>query len=143
MRKITLRPAVPGDAARGLLWDHHLPRERFRELTETGRALWICGGEEKAGLLRWGYFWDEIPFLNLIWLHESCRGEGAGRAAMALWEDSLRKAGCRAAMTSTQADEGAQHFYRKLGYRDTGSLILTLPGFEQPTELILIKPLTG
>ena len=106
-------------------------------------ALWICGGEEKAGLLRWGYFWDEIPFLNLIWLHESCRGEGAGRAAMALWEDSLRKAGCRAAMTSTQADEEAQHFYRKLGYRDTGSLILTLPGFEQPTELILIKPLTG
>ena len=62
---------------------------------------------------------------------------------MALWEDSLRKAGCRAAMTSTQADEGAQHFYRKLGYRDTGSLILTLPGFEQPTELILIKLLTG
>ena len=70
MRKITLRPAVPGEEARWLFWDHHLPRERFRELTETGRALWICGGEEKAGLLRWGYFWDEIPFLNLIWLHE-------------------------------------------------------------------------
>ena len=83
MRKITLRPAVPGEEARWLFWDHHLPRERFRELTETGRALWICGGEEKAGLLRWGYFWDEIPFLNLIWLHESCRGDGAGRAAMA------------------------------------------------------------
>ena len=76
MRKITLRPAVPGEEARWLFWDHHLPRERFRELTETGRALWICGGEEKAGLLRWGYFWDEIPFLNLIWLHESCRGKG-------------------------------------------------------------------
>ena len=54
MRKITLRPAVPGEEARWLFWDHHLPRERFRELTETGRGLWICGGEEKAGLLRWG-----------------------------------------------------------------------------------------
>ena len=61
---------------------------------------------------------------------------------MALWEERLRAEGFRAAMTSTQADEEAQHFYRKLGYRDTGSLILTLPGLEQPTELILIKDLS-
>lgn len=142
MRKVTLRPAVRGEEARWLFWDPHLPRPRFRELAEAGRALWIYDGEEKAGLLRWGYFWDEIPFLNLIWLHECCRRQGTGRAAMALWEERLRAEGFRAAMTSTQADEEAQHFYRKLGYRDTGSLILTLPGLEQPTELILIKDLS-
>lgn len=110
-----------GEEARWLFWDHHLPRERFRELTETGRALWICGGEEKAGLLRWGYFWDEIPFLNLIWLHESCRGEGPEGRPWALWEDSLRKAGCRAAMTSTRGRGGAA-LLPEGWLPDTGSL---------------------
>ncbi|NLV92595.1 MAG: GNAT family N-acetyltransferase, partial [Firmicutes bacterium] len=40
-------------------------------------------------------------------------------------------------MTSTQADEEGQHFYRKLGYRDIGGFVL--PG--EPLELIMIKEL--
>ena len=38
-------------------------------------------------------------------------------------------------LTSTLADETAQHFYRKLGYRDTGSLLLP----NEALEIILIK----
>lgn len=38
-------------------------------------------------------------------------------------------------MTSTLANEGAQHFYRKLGYRDAGCLLLE----REPLELMLIK----
>lgn len=44
-------------------------------------------------------------------------------------------------MTSTQVDENAQHFYRKLGYQDAGGLLLNSPGFEQPMELFLVKQL--
>lgn len=46
-------------------------------------------------------------------------------------------------MTSTQVDETAQHFYRKLGYRDAGGLLLDVPGYEQPMELFLIKAIDG
>ena len=40
---------------------------------------------------------------------------------------------------STQVDESAQHFYRKLGYKDCGGMVIDLSGYEQPMELFLIK----
>ena len=42
-------------------------------------------------------------------------------------------------LTSTQVDEDAQHFYRRLGYRDCGGLVMDVPGYEQPMELFLVK----
>ena len=42
-------------------------------------------------------------------------------------------------MTSTQVDESAQHFYRKIGYKDCGCLVLDIPELEQPMEMFLIK----
>jgi hypothetical protein len=38
-------------------------------------------------------------------------------------------------MTSTLANENAQHFYRKLNYKDAGSLLLP----DEPLEIIFIK----
>ena len=51
----------------------------------------------------------------------------------------MRAAGCGMVMTSTQVDESAQHFYRKLGYRDAGGFVVDIPGCEQPMELIMVK----
>ncbi len=42
-------------------------------------------------------------------------------------------------LTSIQTDETAQHFYRKIGYKDCGALIMTIPGYEQPMEMFLEK----
>ena len=36
-------------------------------------------------------------------------------------------------------DEDAQHFYRKLGYKDCGGLTVDVPGYEQPMELFMVK----
>ena len=60
---------------------------------------------------------------------------------MRYWEDEMRRQNHGMVMTSTQSDETAQHFYRKLGYRDAGCLLLDLPGYAQPTELFFAKPL--
>ncbi|MNP74328.1 hypothetical protein D3C76_1711890 [compost metagenome] len=49
----------------------------------------------------------------------------------------MKQKGYDMVMTSTQADEGAQHFYRKLGYKDAGCLILD----SQPLEILLTKKL--
>jgi len=40
-------------------------------------------------------------------------------------------------MTSTQANEQAQHFYRKLGYKDSGCLLL----HDDPVEIFFVKQL--
>lgn len=51
----------------------------------------------------------------------------------------MKQAGYGMVMTSTQVDETAQHFYRKLGYKDAGGFVINIPKYQQPMELILIK----
>lgn len=51
----------------------------------------------------------------------------------------MRNHGYKMVMTSTQVDEEAQHFYRKLGYVEKGSLFLDNTPFEQLQEMFMIK----
>ncbi|WP_019912325.1 GNAT family N-acetyltransferase [Paenibacillus sp. HW567] len=90
-----------------------------------------------AGWMRYGYFWDNIPFLNMIWIDEPYRSNGLGKRALLFWEAEMKRKGFHLVMTSTQANEGAQHFYRKLGYRDSGCLLLE----DEPLEILLTKKL--
>ena len=126
------------------LWnrfDHHLSRSGFEKKVREKMA-WILYIEDfPVGVLRWGLFWDTIPFLNLIYLDSSCRRNGLGRWAMGCWEKEMRRQGYPLVMVSTQVDEEAQHFYRKLGYRDIGAITMDFPGFEQPLEMFLAKDL--
>lgn len=55
------------------------------------------------------------------------------------WENEMRNLGYKMLMTSTQADEQAQHFYRKLGYVEKGCLVFDNTPATQPLEMILIK----
>ena len=55
------------------------------------------------------------------------------------WENDMKTMEYGMLMTSTQVDENAQHFYRKLDYKDCGGFIVDVPGYEQPTEMIMIK----
>jgi N-acetylglutamate synthase-like GNAT family acetyltransferase len=91
----------------------------------------------QAGLLRFGLFWDSIPFMNQLWVEPTRRGVGIGRQLVGCWEERMRTLGFSQVLTSTLADEQAQHFYRKLGYIDTGALIL--PG--ESLEIIFRKSL--
>ena len=54
-------------------------------------------------------------------------------------EKVRNKQGYGMLITSTQVDEDAQHFYRKLGFKDCGGFIIDVPGYEQPMEMIMIK----
>ena len=90
---------------------------------------------------RYNLFWDNIPFLTLINLDENYQGKGFGRKAMLSWEKEMRKHGYKMVMTSTQVDEQVQHFYRKLGYAEEGSLSFDNTPLEQPMEMFLLKKL--
>ena len=94
---------------------------------------------EPTGLLRYNLFWDQIPFCTLLFIDPARQRQGLGRLLMARWEADMRAQGCELLMTSTQADEEAQHFYRKIGFQDCGGFTLPVPGYAQPTELIMVK----
>ena len=67
------------------------------------------------------------------------QGKGYGKKLMEYWENDMKSQGYGMLLTSTQVDEEAQHFYRKLGYKDCGGLIIDNPKYEQPMELFLSK----
>lgn len=121
--------------------DKHLQEDEFFRKIDNHMGYVLTSDDVPLGLLRYFLFWDSIPFCSLLYIREDMRGKGGGRALIDHWETDMAKRGYDLAMTSTQADETAQHFYRKLGYNDCGSLLLPFPGYEQPTELIMIKDL--
>jgi ribosomal protein S18 acetylase RimI-like enzyme len=94
-------------------------------------------GSKIIGWLRYSYFWDNTPFMNMIFVDASYRCKGIGRELVEFWEIEMKNKGYRLGMTSTLSNELAQHFYRKLGYKDSGSLLLE----NEPLEIIFTKKL--
>lgn len=130
-----VRRAIMADLDWLAAHDRHIAREELEESLRRGRLLLMEQGGERVGWLRWNLFWDNTPFMNLLYLLEGRRGQGLGKAMVARWEADMAALGHKLVMTSTQSNEDAQHFYRRLGYRDAGALLL--PG--EPAELLFIK----
>ena len=106
------------------------------ELKIRDNRVYVISDEDKPiGILRYSLFWDNTPFLNLIELVESYQGKGFGKQAMKCWENEMHNLGYKFVMTSTLSDEQAQFFYRKLGYKDSGCLLLR----NEPLEILLVK----
>lgn len=136
---IELRHATSADRDFWHRLDGHLHEEEYAHKVARKQAYVICEDGNAVGVLRYGLFWDNTPFLNMIFLAASCRGRGIGTKAMLLWEEEMQVLGYRLVMTSTQVDERAQNFYRRLGYRDCGCLMINSPVFDQPMEMFLAK----
>lgn len=118
--------------------DHHISEDLIRSKIKQNQIYMMRDQHTGViGWMRYGYFWDNIPFMNLIWIDEPFRGKGVGKQVVDFWEEQMKQEGFHLVMTSTQADEEAQHFYRKLGYKDAGCLILDT----QPLEILLTKSL--
>jgi ribosomal protein S18 acetylase RimI-like enzyme len=119
--------------------DHDFPETGFDEKVRNRQGYVCLEGGRIIGILRYNLFWDSIPFCTMLHIDEEYQGRGYGKQLMERWERDMSEAGCGMVMTSTQVDEEAQHFYRKLGYKNAGGFVVDVPGYEQPMELIMIK----
>ena len=119
--------------------DKHLPEKEFYKKIRDNQGYILIVDDKPVGLLRYNLFWDNTPFCTLIYIEEQHQKQGWGRLLMTHWEQDMRKQGYWMVLTSTQVDEDAQHFYRKLGYKDCGGLTVDVPGYEQPMELFMVK----
>ena len=135
---MTIRYADSGDFPQLHEHDRHIRAEELRSSIEARRVLVILDGIRVAGWLRYNLFWDNLPFLNMLYLFEEYRGKGYGGQLVRYWEQEMLKAGYREVLTSTLSSERGQFFFRKIGYIDCGALLLP----SEPLELILRKELT-
>lgn len=119
--------------------DHHLPEAVFEEKVRNKQGYVLLEAGMVVGILRFNLFWDNTPFCTLLYIDEAYRGKGCGKQLIERWESDMKSQGFGMLMTSTQVDENAQHFYRKLGFKDCGGFVVDVPGYEQPMEMIMIK----
>lgn len=134
---MTIRYASEADLEALAAHDRHIAREELAESIRRQRVLVMLDGGALAGWLRYNLFWDNTPFMNMLYLLEGRRGQGLGGQLTAFWEREMQARGYTEVLTSTLSNEGAQHFYRAHGYVDCGSLLL--PG--EPLEIFFIKRL--
>lgn len=121
--------------------DAHLDEKEFYKKVRDKQGYVLYENEKPKGILRYNLFWDNTPFCTMLFVSWEAQGQGYGRILMEYWERDMKSQGYGMIMTSTQVDEEAQHFYRKLGYKDCGGFTVDIPGFEQPMELFMSKAL--
>ena len=142
MAGIVIRYAHDLDVPYLLERDRLVSEQILKEKVAGGQVIVAVQGDARLDWLRFGTMWDTIPFMNLIVVEEGVRGQGIGRMLVDYWEREMKARGHQLVMTSTDADEEAQHFHRKLGYRDAGILLLPRELFPNHTsELLMVKVL--
>lgn len=116
--------------------DIHISRELIQTKIQEKEIIIVRDSDKKnIGWLRYGYFWDNTPFMNMLYLNEAYRYKGIGTKLVRFWEREMKRKGYNLVMTSTLSNEQAQHFYRKLGYKDSGCLLLE----NESLEIIFTK----
>jgi len=118
-------------------YDKHISQQELKNIILLNRVYIIEENEKFIGWLRYNLFWDNTPFMNMLYLLENSRGKGFGKQAVEYWEQQMKLLNYKIVMTSTASNEYAQHFYNKLGYSAIGGFLLG----EDPFEIILSKNL--
>ena len=115
--------------------DKHISESELRKIIPAKKVFVMYQGNTFTGWLRFGLFWDNIPFMNMLYILDGYRGRGNGTELVSFWEKEMAKEGYRQVLTSTQSNEQAQFFYRKIGYTECGALLLP----KEPLEMFLSK----
>ena len=132
-----IRCAIPTDFETLREYDRHISADELKRCISDQRVLVLEESGAFAGWLRFNLFWDEIPFMNMLYILSPYRGKGFAAQLTHHWEAEMSARGYKRVMTSTLSNEQAQFFYRKNGYRDCGCLLLP----QEPLEIILLKEL--
>jgi GNAT superfamily N-acetyltransferase len=111
-----IRAARPDDVEEALQYEH-LSRERLAYCIANGLEYVLAVEGRVVGVMRHNLLWQDLPFLELIYLDADFRGQGLGGEAMRFWEAEMRRQGYTHAMLSTQDDETAKFFYEKIDWQ--------------------------
>ncbi len=130
-----IRTAAVKDAEKMAEYDRHICLSELKRSIAMGRVYVAEEDGCMAGFLRYNLFWDNTPFMNMLYLKTAYRRRGFGKALVKYWEKEMGALGYQVVMTSTSSEESARFFYQKLGYEIAGGFFPQ----NEPYELILKK----
>ena len=118
-------------------YEHCIEESELKNSIQAKRVLVMFQNDTFVGWLRFNLFWDNTPFINMLYFLEEHRGNRYGAQLIRYWEEEMAKSSYKRVLTSTLSNEQAQSFFRKNGYVDCGALLLP----SEPLEIILFKNL--
>ena len=124
--------AVQSDMTEIKAFDKHISEQMLTNAIGDNRMIVFKSSDVLMGIARWNFFWDRIPFLNMLFVPDGYTHHGVGTELLKFWEREMQKQGHTRVFTSTIAQERGQHFFRKLAYSDIGNL------YDKGEELELI-----
>lgn len=130
-----IRLAVMEDAETIKKYDFHISNQELKNNIWLKRVYIAEKNGRFVGWLRYNLFWDNIPFMNMLYVLDDYRGNGIGKKLVEYWENNMKLLNYKMVMTSSASNEYAQHFYNKLGYNTIGGFLLE----DSPFEVIFSK----
>ncbi|MDE5546475.1 MAG: GNAT family N-acetyltransferase [Anaeroplasmataceae bacterium] len=110
--------------------DKHIAYDILRDSIEKGYIYILEQDNKIIGWLRYNLFWDNTPFLNMLYILEEFRNQGLGSQLLEHWEHQMHIQGYETLMTSTLVHEDAIHFYLKYGYQVVGGFHPSMDEYE-------------
>ncbi|PID83848.1 GNAT family N-acetyltransferase [Candidatus Gracilibacteria bacterium] len=132
---VTIREAIIDDFDILLERETHINDQVLKKKIEHKEIIVILENNTIIGWLRYSLFWDEHPFINMLFIQKEYRKKGYGKKLVSFWEQAMKQKGYTILMTSTLSNEESQNFYRNMGYKDRGGFVLP----QEPLEIIFIK----
>lgn len=136
-----IRYAGDGDKSFWFNVDSSIDEITFENKVQNYMAYIFEEDLKKIGILRYSLFGDNIPFCNLLCIAESFRHKGCGRALIRYWENDMRSRRYTFTMVSSYIDGDMYAFYRKMGYREAGGIVIPNKFETDSTRLLMIKQL--
>jgi hypothetical protein len=84
----------------------------------------LNANREYIGYLEWGFFWNEIPFINKIIINTDYRKQGCGKNLHLFWEGEMKKRGHNLLLTASSNNRAEFHFFLKMSYLVCGSFLI-------------------
>ena len=89
--KMNIKTAGQTDMGSILLYDRHISANELKNSIILNRVLVAELNGKFAGWLRWNLFWDNIPFLNMLFLLDEYRRQGYGGQFVLFWEEQMKQ----------------------------------------------------
>lgn len=98
-----------------------LSLDRLRVKADRAELMVAVERNEIVGSLRFGYMWDDSPFIHQIVVAKQSRGRGVGTEMLRFLETMLLEAGHTLLLSSSECSEPrAQYWHRRSGFDEVG-----------------------